>query len=723
MKNNRKRIRGILFVSLLAIVLGSKNIKAIELEENVSKTDFYIASQKQKYMATYQDNMGNLYYRIDGATDYQKDSNYVLNNESLIYPDDELLNALYLTSLTKNSNIDNQYAMQMYLYNLSSSKYNEGIQFVFAVQKYWDIQDKLINDAKEMLKEKTYNYEIIEGKSLKIEDIENFNYEDVEGLEIKNEEDGIVIEGLKTGDYVIRGKTHASYNYYVDESNERNGFINVTSPKYGDVVINLKVNAKPKYAIEKVIDKGSIEVVDKAQMGDKITFKVNVLDGYQIKSILVYDKDDKPISVTDNTFTMPDSNVTIKAITEPKEYNITTEMDNGTIIVNDKGKYLDKITFSLNILDDYILDSIKVLDKNGSEIKIEDNSFIMPSSEVKIIVKTKKKAYAIQSFIDNGEIVVDSEKSFGEKVEFKVNLEKGMAIKSIDVRTLNGEKIKVDNNSFIMPKDVVFIRVSTEKKDYNIKTNINHGTIIVNKTANYLDLITFKIDLEDNYQIDDIKVMAMGEVVPYNNNVLSMPDSDIEIIVSTSPKKYKVNKISDLGVELKNVSDYYIAGEEVYVDYFLYNYYKLDDIVVETSSGDIIELVNGSFMMPAEDVTISIYAYYEEDNEDDYESPKYTVYHLDSNGNRFLSSDLYYADTYFTIEDFGYDIYREDEANGLYKFDERSMFMPDYDVKLYYVPKGMIFEGIPNTSSNQIVILPWLCLLSIGYYVKRLLFN
>lgn len=68
----------------------------------------------------------------------------------------------------------------------------------------------------------------------------------------------------------------------------------------------------------KIEGKGNVEVIDTSKTGEEVTFKVQPEKGYVLKAIKVTDKEGNTITLTDYTFTMPSSDVTIEATFVPE---------------------------------------------------------------------------------------------------------------------------------------------------------------------------------------------------------------------------------------------------------------------------------------------------------------------------------------------------------------------------------------------------------------------
>lgn len=69
---------------------------------------------------------------------------------------------------------------------------------------------------------------------------------------------------------------------------------------------------------------GEIEIVKTSHPGESITYKINPKEGYILKEIKVTDKNGNTITITDDTFVMPNSNVKVEVIFEKEITNPNT---------------------------------------------------------------------------------------------------------------------------------------------------------------------------------------------------------------------------------------------------------------------------------------------------------------------------------------------------------------------------------------------------------------
>lgn len=134
-----------------------------------------------------------------------------------------------------------------------------------------------------------------------------------------------------------------------------------------------------------------------AKAKDRITLNVNADPGYQLDQLTVTDDAGNPVAVdlATNTFTMPASNVTVRAtfkLAPPQTYTIGIEpMDNGGVTA-DKGSAAagDTVNLTVTPSEGYELEALSVT-ANGQPVEVTNNSFKMPAGNVSISATFKKK--------------------------------------------------------------------------------------------------------------------------------------------------------------------------------------------------------------------------------------------------------------------------------------------------------------------------------------------
>lgn len=142
-----------------------------------------------------------------------------------------------------------------------------------------------------------------------------------------------------------------------------------------------------------------------AKANETVTLTVTPTEGYKLDSLSVT-ADGQPVKVTNNTFTMPASNVTVSASfrkvedPKPETYNVTVTQptEGGTIDATPRSAAKDvEITLAANPTKGYVLDKFTVT-SNGQEIPVNGNKFTMPAGDVNVTASFKKSDDPLDSF-------------------------------------------------------------------------------------------------------------------------------------------------------------------------------------------------------------------------------------------------------------------------------------------------------------------------------------
>lgn len=231
------------------------------------------------------------------------------------------------------------------------------------------------------------------------------------------EQGGVVVEvldldlggnvGRLSGTYSVDGITINDHfmPYYLDNEN----VYRLTVPEKVDkatktisIVLTNEENEKYTYQTYKIsvqdgIKNGTITSEQKvAREGDKVNIIVKPDDGYELNQLIT-----APSCVIDDkdgySFTMPAEDVTILGnfivVTVPTySVNIAENIENGSVTASpSKAKAGAEVTLTATPADEekYILAprSLKVTDKNGTDVPVNDNKFTMPASDVTVTAK------------------------------------------------------------------------------------------------------------------------------------------------------------------------------------------------------------------------------------------------------------------------------------------------------------------------------------------------
>lgn len=212
-----------------------------------------------------------------------------------------------------------------------------------------------------------------------------------------------------------------------------------------------------EYTISKnsIIEGGNLVVSHlTSTSGDEITIEISVESGFELESLVVLDENNNEISVSNNKFTMPESNVNISAVFAKKEYTISVVSNqNGLITVPEKTANVgDEITVYAIGNDGYELEAIYV---NGTIIS--NNKFTMPAGDVIIsasFAKISEENYQITvGNISNGSVSVSqSTAKEGDVITVTASPASGYELLHIyvDGSALVGDKFTMPDNDVVI---------------------------------------------------------------------------------------------------------------------------------------------------------------------------------------------------------------------------------------------------------------------------------
>lgn len=162
-------------------------------------------------------------------------------------------------------------------------------------------EDSSVSDVKGYYKLSNYDYKgnIIQTKELS----ETFSQHDIY--------EGVFEEGRQLYDAVLTND-----GFYLTTTS--NLILRGSDPNLeeDDMILDYDPTFQKYYFIHPIETKtdgnGKIEVIENSRYGEKVSFVITPNEGYQIDIIKVTDADGNVLTFTDNTFTMPNANVTIE---------------------------------------------------------------------------------------------------------------------------------------------------------------------------------------------------------------------------------------------------------------------------------------------------------------------------------------------------------------------------------------------------------------------------
>ena len=388
------------------------------------------------------------------------------------------------------------------------------------------------------------------------------------------------------------------------------------------------------------------------KQGEQITITATPNTGYVLESLTVDGQNESVDGNNQYKFNMPGKDIIVSATFKEKaaqDYKIYTLQKagegNGTISAPSQAKEGDTVKVHVTPDSDSELDRIEVLDSSGVFITNVDkttNTFKMPGKNVNLKPYFKLKPKPTEFSITNysgpeGSITAKPSSSIkGGQINLAIKTTEGYAIDKIWIEDQNRNKIQdVTNNTFNMPDKNVVIKATFKRTEFNIKTSVNDstlGSVTVKDKAVAGEEVTVTVTPKDStVEVTDVKVgnTSIGPQLQNGKYTFKMPANDVTVSVTFNKKTYETFSVYALGTEgrgsvtITQISDMNNkkAREGEVVKFRVdaksgWEVIKENVYVNQVHGGGRVKLdfdgVNGSFVMPADDVTIYAQDYKEE---------------------------------------------------------------------------------------------------------------
>ncbi len=372
--------------------------------------------------------------------------------------------------------------------------------------------------------------------------------------------------------------------------------------------------------------------------GDTITLTVTPAEGYELDTLTVKDASNNDVTVTENAFTMPASNVTVTATFKAKTYTVTVNTaTNGTFVADKtEAEAGDTVTLTVTPAEGYELDTLTVKDASNNDVTVTENAFTMPASNVTVTATFKAKAYTItMNPATNGTFVADkTEAEAGTPVNLvltpdigyytspatvKVTYTEGGILKEVETYMTRGDNYL----AFYMPAADVTISVTFTKlptvtftaNDAPITNNTVYvGDVIkatVHDAAGEVSYRWYAYDSNNELKLCSEQDSCAVDASYFNENYEFMwvdvyvddiyvdsclfEKGELHTVTVTTPTNGTV--IADK-TEVK-------AGDTVTLTIAPEDGYELESITVTDENGDPVSVTDNKFTMPESDVTVS----------------------------------------------------------------------------------------------------------------------
>ena len=406
--------------------------------------------------------------------------------------------------------------------------------------------------------------------------------------------------------------------------------ISFTMPA-SNVTVTVEFEPATPYAINNswdaaqgtVITKVAGATVSSAAAGQTVTLSVAANTGFALSSITVKKANGDLVSVSNNSFTMPASEVTVYATfaaSTATYYSVnigaTDPAGKATITpsVNAAAEG-EKVILNIAPATGYTLKSVSVK-KGTTDVTVSGTgnvrTFTMPKGEVTVTATLEANEYSVGKSVTGSGLVsfTSSKCAAGTPVTITATPSDGYSVKEIKVYGPNNVIVPVNSsNAFTMPGYNVTVYVTFEKTPYAITlSNDGNGTVEASKTAASVGTtITLTAKPNDGYELD--KITVNGTAI--SGTSFAMPESAVTVNATFKLKTYSitVNSTSNGSIAVSPASAK--MGETFKVTVSPATGYELaaGGLVVKCGSTVVSATsVNNneySFTMPAGNVTVS----------------------------------------------------------------------------------------------------------------------
>ena len=302
-----------------------------------------------------------------------------------------------------------------------------------------------------------------------------------------------------------------------------------------------------------------------AHYGDTVTLTAEPSNGYQFYAWNVTNANGTAVTVTNNSFTMPESAVTVSAtFTElpPETYSINVTRGiatvNGNVVTSATAG--TSVTITANSPETGKQFSSWTTTSSGVSFGDENTSsttFTMPENHVSVTANYTNVNYTITqaSSFSNGNVTFSaSTATYNSTVTLTVVPSSGYKLATISVTKADGGTVSLSGSgtgsgatrTFSMPARNVTVSATFTPETYLIaKGTTSNGTISVDSSANYGSLVTVTASPNTGYQLASVTVTNGSNSIQVsgsgNSRSFYMPAGNVTINATFSAISYNIS--------------------------------------------------------------------------------------------------------------------------------------------------------------------------------------
>ena len=367
--------------------------------------------------------------------------------------------------------------------------------------------------------------------------------------------------------------------------------------------------------------------VDSAAKGTQVTLTITPKSGYELDTLTVKDASNAVLSVTDNKFTMPASNVTITATfkAQAAKYNVTiNSATNGKVTANTASCTAGtEVVLTAAPNAGYELDTLTVMNTTtNASVAVSGGKFTMPAGNVNVVATfkaTTASTYKVTvNAISNGAVTANTTSAkAGDTITLTVAPNSGYELDELSVKNATSNASVAVSGSgntrtFTMPASNVTIAATFKIVKYNVTISTStNGSVSVNpSTYEKGATVSLSVAPDTGYELDTLTVKdASNGAVAVSDNKFTMPASNVTVTATFKKATYKVTFGTIKNGVITTTPANAKAGDTVSLVAKPSDGYELETLTVKDANGNTIAISgtgnNRTFVMPTSSVVVN----------------------------------------------------------------------------------------------------------------------